>query len=61
MNTIYDAGLIEFIASEIEELESRDVDTLYDCISDNIREMGLEYEPDFVYEEIERQLKRAAK
>jgi hypothetical protein len=49
--------LIEFIASELKELESRDVDTLYACISENLQDMGIKLDAEtqeFTYSEIER-------
>lgn len=53
----------DFVASELRELESRDVDQLYGCIRDNLQEMGIEFTEaldDELYLEIEIQLKGGA-
>jgi len=52
---------LDFVRSELNELESRDVDQLYGCIRDNLQEMGLEFDDsmdDELYSEIETQLKQ---
>ncbi|NJO65049.1 MAG: hypothetical protein HC836_45155 [Richelia sp. RM2_1_2] len=50
------SDLADFIKSELSELESRDIDTLYECIIENLRDMGYPHDPDDVYEEIQAQL-----
>ena len=52
----------EFVRSELSELESRDVDQLFECIRDNLQEMNVEMTElmdDELYLEIENQLKKA--
>ena len=53
----------EFVRSELSELESKDVDQLFECIRDNLQEMNVEMTElmdDELYLEIENQLKKAA-
>ena len=48
-----------FVASELSELESRDADQLFECISDNLTEMGVQLNDSLnaeLYGEIELQL-----
>jgi hypothetical protein len=50
----------DFVRSELNELESKDVDQLFGCIRDNLLEMNLQMSDamdDELYSEIERQLK----
>ena len=52
----------EFVRSELSELESKDVDQLFECIRDNLQEMNVEMTErmdDELYLEIENQLKKA--
>lgn len=54
MNKFFD-----FVASELNELETRDVDNLFECIRDNLLEMGLnltDKDDNDLYNEIERQV-----
>lgn len=46
----------EFVQSELTELESRDVDTLFECIRENIIDMQGNVDDDLLFEEIEYQL-----
>lgn len=50
----------DFVRSEINELESRDADQLYECIRENLQEMGIKFTDSLdnqLYNEIEIQLK----
>lgn len=50
----------EYVASELKELETRDADTLYACLIDNLDEMGVPITSilkETLYAEIESQLK----
>jgi hypothetical protein len=54
----------DLVKSELEELESKDVDQLFECIRDNCLEMGMKMTDQMdgeLYREIERQLKRLPK
>lgn len=54
----------EFVRSELNELETRDVDQLFDCLLDNLREMNQPANEDVLRAEIERQVaaeKRSSK
>jgi len=58
---------LDFVAAELRELETRDVDQLFDCLKDTLEEMGCVVENNTaaqLYNEIERQVeaeKRADK
>ena len=45
-----------FVASELKELVTRDVDTLFECIKDNIEEMKLRVTDDDLYSALENAL-----
>jgi hypothetical protein len=51
----------EFVEAELKELESKDIDTLYECILENLefmwKDFDLKVDKDYLYNEIERQLK----
>lgn len=50
----------DFVESELNELESRDVDNLFAMLRDNLQEMNFEMSDaldDELYSEIERQVK----
>ncbi len=49
--------LIQFIKSEISELETRDADTLFECIQDSLVEMNVLADEETLYSEIEEQLR----
>lgn len=52
-----DARLLkEFVTSELKELETRDVDQLLGCLSENLDDMGIEYSLNDLYAEIEDQV-----
>jgi len=47
----------DFVSSELKELETRDVDQLFECHRDNLMEMGFtmsDSQDDSLYSEIER-------
>lgn len=49
----------EFVRSELTELETRDVDQLFDCIKENLEDMGVRFDEgleDELYEEIRSQV-----
>ena len=49
----------EFVASELRELESRDVDNLFDMIKENLQTAGFEFDAetdDELYSIIEKQV-----
>jgi hypothetical protein len=46
----------EFVQSELTELESKDPDTLFVCIKENLIDMGIEVDDEILHSEIERQL-----
>jgi len=49
----------DFVASELRELETRDVDQLFECLRDNLQEMGVEFTDALdneLYNEIEHQV-----
>ncbi len=50
----------DFVASDLQELETRDVDQLFECLRDNLQEAGLDMTDSMdndLYSEIERQVK----
>lgn len=52
----------DFVRNELQELESRDADQLFECIRDNLQEMGVELNDaldEELYFEIESQLTKA--
>ena len=50
----------DFIASELSELETRDIDALFEIICENLTDLckprGIEFDQEYVYEELEYQL-----
>lgn len=51
--------LLNFVANELAELETRDVDQLYGCLQDSLAEMSIEASDELdsrLYAEIERQV-----
>ena len=53
--TMY-SDLLDYVASELAELETRDVDRLFECLMDNLSELGAVYSTAELYAEIERQV-----
>ncbi len=52
-----DARLLkEFVTSELKELETRDVDQLLGCLSENLDYAGIQYNLNELYEEIVEQV-----
>jgi hypothetical protein len=56
--------LLNFVEGELRELETRDVDQLFECLWETCMELGLYVDDDKLYAEVDRQVeaeKRADK
>lgn len=55
-------GMIkDFVESELKELETRDADTLYECIAENLVDMGVEFQGPDLWDAIQHCLKNEVK